>query len=336
MKKITVAVIGLGYWGPNIIRNLLNVPHVSNVYVFDLQQVRISNIKKTFPNVIVSKDYSKILSLEEIDAVIIATPIETHFELAKKALIAKKHVLVEKPMTKSSKEAKKLISLSQKQNRTLMAGHTFVYSETIKKIKDVISKKELGKIYYYDSTRINLGLIQKESNVIWDLAPHDFSILNYIYSAKPLTVRAFGKSFIGNKNEEIAHIFVTYEGGITAHIHVSWLSPVKVRTILIGGSKKMIMFNDLEPSEKIRIYNKGVVIPASKITPFSPAYRSGDVIIPHIEQKEALFNELSHFVACIISNKTPITDGKAGLEVVKLLEASDLALKTNSVVSINK
>jgi predicted dehydrogenase len=333
MRKINVAVVGLGYWGPNIVRNLLKIQNVEKVFGCDLQQENIMRIKKDFPNVS-PLTFSSLLTRKDIHAVVIATPLKTHFNLAKEALLANKHVLVEKPMTATSKEAKELIEISKKQKKICMAGHTFVYSEAVKKIKEVISKNQLGKIYYYDSIRINLGLIQKNSNVLWDLAPHDLAILNYIFPVKPLTVAAFGKSFINHNNEEMAHIFITYEKGITAHIHVSWLSPVKVRTILIGGSKKMIMYNDIEPSEKIRLYDKGISIPLTKITPFAPAYRSGDIVIPRIEQTETLLSELSHFVYCIQNNQTPLTDVQEGAKVVLLLEAIQDALRKKSVVSV--
>lgn len=333
MKNINVAVIGVGYWGPNLVRNLLKIPHVSQVYACDAVQQQLTSLGKSYPNVITTNDYSEILNNPNIDAVIIATPIKTHFTLAKAALKAKKHVLVEKPITSTVKEAKELIQLAESNQVILMSGHTFIYSETVKKMKQVIEKKQLGKIYYYDSSRINLGIIQKDSNVIWDLAPHDLSIISYLFAEKPLSVQAFGSTFISNK-EELAHIFITFEKNISAHIAVSWLSPVKIRSIIIGGSKKMIVCNEIEPSEKIKIYDKGIEPQQSSITPFAPAYRSGDVIIPRLEQTESLFNELSHFVDCIRKNKQPITDGKAGLQVVVLLEAIEKALQTHKKVTL--
>lgn len=331
MKKINVAVIGMGYWGPNIIRNLLKVPQISKIYGCDIQKNKLNILKKNFPNVIATNDYILLLNQKKIDAIVIATPIKTHFDLAKKALNAKKHVLVEKPMTTKSEEAKKLIELSKKTRKILMVGHTFVYSESIQKIKDLIQNKKIGKIYYYDSTRINLGLIQKDLSVIWDLAPHDLSIVNYLFSEKPISVQAFGSSFIAGKYE-LAHIFLRYENNISVHIHISWLSPVKIRSILIGGSKKMIVYNDIEPSEKIKIYDEGTIPSLSAITPFSPAYRSGDIIIPQLEQKEALLTEVSHFADCILKHKKPITSGEDGFKVIFILEAIEKALSTHREV----
>ncbi len=328
MKKINVAVIGLGYWGPNLVRNLLNIPQVSQVYGCEIKKERLQALKKDFPNVSMAQHYSLILNNSAIDAVIIATPIKTHFKLAKKAIQAKKHVLIEKPMTATSDEAGMLIKLAKKQRKLLMVGHTFVYSETIKKIKQFITHNELGKIYYYDSTRINLGIIQKDASVIWDLAPHDLSIITHLFPERPISIQAFGSAFIGNQYE-VAHIFLQLENNISTHIHVSWLSPVKIRSILIGGSKKMIVYNDIEPTEKIKLYDKGVIPSPLSVTPFSPAYRSGDIIIPHLEQKEALSTELIHFIECIAANKEPLTDGQEGLKVVTLLEKIEQALITH-------
>lgn len=331
MKKLHVAVIGAGYWGPNIIRNLLKVSSVSKLYVCDIQKSKLVSLKKEFPNISITQDYDDVLKDQQIAAVIIATPIQSHYALAKKALEAGKHVLIEKPMTVTSRESKDLLILAKKRKRVLMVGHTFVYSESVKKIKDAIKQNELGKIYYYDSTRINLGLMQKDSNVVWDLAPHDLAIVSHLFPGKIISVQAFGSSFI-SKQIEVAHIFLQYEKNISVHIHVSWLSPVKIRSILIGGSKKMVVYNDIEPSEKIKIYDKGIIPSPNEITPFAPAYRSGDVVIPRLEQKEALFTELTHFIDCIIENKTPITDGEDGLRVVQLLEAIDKALRTHKQI----
>lgn len=334
MKLINVAVIGLGYWGPNLVRNFLKIPGVRIVTVCDLLKKNLKKISISFPSVKTTNNYKQIINDKTIDLVAIATPLKTHFLLAKNALLANKHVLIEKPMTQTSKDAGELISIANKMQKIIMVGHTFVYSEAIKKIKRVIDREELGKIYYYDSTRINLGLIQQDTNVIWDLAPHDFSILSYILKEKPLSLRAIGSKFLQKNYEEVAHIIIKYKKNITAYINLSWLSPVKIRTIMIGGNKKMILYNDIEPSEKIRIYDKNVTISPSKITPFSPAYRSGNIVIPYLEQNESLLNQLNHLVDCIRNKKQPISDGIAGLTVVRLLEACDKSLKTNSEVNL--
>jgi predicted dehydrogenase len=332
MKRITVAVVGAGYWGPNIVRNFLKIPNVQIKYLCDIDRKKLTTFSSQYPNIIPTEDFQEILNDKKVDVVTIATPVSTHYDLAKRTLESNKHVIVEKPMTSTSDEANQLISLAIKQRKKLMVGHTFVYSEAVKKIFTYIRTRKLGKLYYYDSTRINLGLIQQDTNVIWDLAPHDLSILNYIFDAKPLSVQAFGSSYTNKKIEEVAHIIIKYEKNIHAHIHLSWLSPVKIRSILIGGSKKMVVYNDIEPSEKVRLYDKGVVIPTSKITPFAPAYRSGDVIIPRLEQTEALYNQLLHFVDCIVHDKKPLTDGTAGRDVVVLLEKINQALRSKKEV----
>lgn len=335
MSIINVAVIGLGYWGPNLIRNFVKIPEVKVVTLCDILDKNLKNISISFPYIKTTKNYKDIIKDRNIDLVAIATPLETHFLLAKQGLLANKHVLIEKPMVKTSKQAEELIQIAKNNKRLIMVGHTFIYSEAIKKIKQIIVKKELGKIYYYDSTRVNLGLIQQDTNVIWDLAPHDLSILNYIFSAKPLSLQAFGSSYINKKREELAHLIIKFQDNISAHIHISWLSPLKIRTIFIAGSRKMILYNDIEPSEKIRIYDKNVTISPSRITPFSPDYRSGDVIIPNLEQNEALFNQLSHLIDCIRNKKQPITSGTEGLQVVRLLEACDISLKTKFEVKLS-
>ncbi|RJQ26878.1 gfo/Idh/MocA family oxidoreductase [Candidatus Parcubacteria bacterium] len=334
MKNIRISILGLGYWGPNIVRNLLKVPGAEIVSICDLDEKKVKNALSTFPTVKATSNYKEIILDKSIDAVAVATPTETHFKIAKEALEANKNVLIEKPMTKTSKEASELITLARKKKKILMVGHTFVYSEPVRMIKKIIESKRLGKIYYYDSTRINLGIIRSDSNVIWDLAPHDLSILGYIFQEDPISLQAFGSSHINQKSEEMAHIIIKYRNNLSAHIHVSWLSPVKIRTTIIGGSKKMVVYNDIEPSEKIKIYDKSIKISPAKITPFSPAYRSGDVVIPHLEEKEALLTELTHFIECIKENKKPLTDGTEGLRTIQLLEATDNALKTKSEVKV--
>lgn len=336
MSSINVAVIGHGYWGPNILRNFLKIPNVKVVAVCDLLKKNLTQVKNEHPQIVTTQDYNYILNNKNIDAVAISTPIATHYQLAKKTLLAKKHVLIEKPITKTTKEANHLIVLAERTNKILMSGHTFVYTEAVKKIKKYIDQKRLGDVYYYDSTRINLGRIQKDANVIWDLATHDMSILSYIIPEKPLSIQVFASSHIKKGLEDMAHIFIKYENNITAHIHVSWLSPVKIRMILIGGRKKMITYNDIEPSEKIKVYHKSIAIPISSITAFSPAYRSGPVKIPHLDQKEAVLTELKHFIYCIKNKKKPLTDAHEGRKVVALLEAADKALKSRSEVHISK
>ncbi len=335
MKTIKVGVAGLGYWGPNLVRNFSKIPGVQVVYGCDFIEKNLQKITASFPFVKPTKNYRDMLQDRQVDLVAIATPVSTHYKLAKDALLAGKHVLVEKPMTRTSAEGRELIKLAGKKHRTIYVDHTFVYSAAVQKIKEILSNNRLGDVYYYDSTRINLGLLQNDSNVIWDLAPHDLSILNFLFGRKPISVQAFGSSHVEKKKEETAHIFIRYPGNMTAHIHVSWLSPVKIRTILIGCSKKMIVYDDIKPSEKVSIYDKSINVPKGEVTPFAPAYRSGDVVIPHLEQTESLYVELDHFIDCIRTGKRPLTGGDEGLQVVQLLEATDKALKTKSEILLH-
>lgn len=327
--KINIAVVGLGYWGPNLVRNFLTIPGVSITSVCDSNPAMFQKIKP-FSSIKTVLDINDILNDKTIDAVAIATPLNTHFTLAKRSIMSGKHVLLEKPMAQTSTQSQELIELATKNKRILMIGHTFVYSQAVRQIKKIITRKDFGQVYYYDSTRINLGILQKDSNVIWDLAPHDFSIVNYLFDTKPISLFATGSRFVGKKYEEIAHIVMKYENNMSAYINLSWLSPVKIRSIFIGGSKKMIVYDDIQQSEKIKIYNKSITITENNITPFSPAYRSGDVVIPNLEQKEALLSELEHFIECIQMKKKPLTGGPEGLKVVKLLEIASESLKTNS------
>lgn len=333
-SEIRVAVVGLGYWGPNLLRNFSHIKNVNVVYGCDLLKENLSKLSLEYPSVKFITNFNDILNDNSIDLVAIATPLSTHFELAKKALNANKHVLLEKPMVNNSKEAKYLISLAKKKKKILMVGYTFIYSEPIKKIEKIIKSGQLGKIYYFDSNRINLGLLQKDVSVVWDLACHDLSILHYLFSKRPISIQTFGSKYVNTKHNEIAHLIIRYKDNITAHINVSWLSPVKIRSIVIGGSKKMITYDDISPNEKVRIYEKSITLKKTKITPFSPAYRSGDVIIPYINQTESLKNELEHLINCIRNKKNPITDGEMGLEIIKLLEASDKSLKLKSEIKI--
>lgn len=335
MRIINVAVVGVGYWGPNLVRNFLKIPNVHVAYICDINKGSLDKISVQYPHINRTTDYNVILKDKTINLVAIATPISTHFNLCKKALIAEKHVFVEKPITMSSKDARSLMILAKCHKRMLMVGHTFIYSSAIKIIKKYIKEKKLGDVYYYDSIRINLGGFQKDTNVLWDLASHDLAILSYILPERPVSVYVVASSYIRKEFEDVAHVFVKYTNDIFAHIHVSWLSPVKIRTILLGGSKKMILYNDIEPSEKVKIYNKKDNIPFSQISPFTPAYRSGDVIIPRLSQQETMHTQLLHAVNCIHKNINPITDGMQGLRVVEMLEALEKSLKSKKEIFLN-
>ncbi len=280
-------------------------------------------------------NYKDLINDKDIDVIAIATPVFTHYKMAKLALEHGKHVLIEKPMASSVEECEELIEVAEKKNLTLMVDHTFLFTGSVRKIKELIDNNELGKIYYFDSERINLGLIQNDINVIWDLAPHDISIMNYLFEgSKPLNVLATGTKHVYGSMEEMAHISVVFDSGVVGHLHVSWLSPVKIRKVLIGGSNKMVLYNDVEPSEKIKLYDKGVSIDNMEITPFKPAYRSGDVFIPQLDNDEALKVEVGHFMNCVKNNERPLIDGAVGLDVIKILEACDRSLKEGRVINL--
>lgn len=331
---INIAIIGCGYWGPNLVRNFSETDNVNLAICCDIQKSRLDFIGRRYPSTEVTADYKEVLNDPKIDAVAIATPVSTHFKIAKEALLKGKHVLIEKPMTNSSSDAKELVELAKRENKILMVDHIFVYSPAVRKIKDVIEKGELGDIYYFDSVRINLGLFQHDLNVVWDLAPHDISIIDYLIDRKASSVSAIGSCHIGNGIENIAYLHINYDSNLIAHIHVNWLAPVKLRTILIGGSKKMIVYNDIEPTEKVKVYSKGVDVKDAPEGRYKMLvdYRTGDMYAPKIEQKEALKEACRHFVDCINSGRKPVTDGEAGLRVVEILESAQHSIKNNGKV----
>ncbi|PCI29603.1 MAG: oxidoreductase [SAR324 cluster bacterium] len=328
---MNIAIIGYGYWGPNLVRNFswLEGAHVK--YVCDLSEDRLSKVKAQFPNVeIITSDYQQILDDDSVDAIAISTPVNTHYSLAQAALEAGKHVLVEKPMTDNVKDARALVELAEQQDRILMVDHTFLYTGAVKKIKSLIDSNEIGEVLYFDSVRVNLGLFQTDVNVLWDLAPHDISIMSYLIDKKPVSVSATGVAHVNEGMENIAYMTVFYEDNTLAHFHVNWLSPIKVRQIMIGGSEKMIVYDDMQNTEKVKVYDKGVdIAPNDKDALYKTLiqYRTGDMFAPKIDETEALKDECQHFLDCIQENKQPISNGRFGLEVVKMLEASQLSIK---------
>ena len=325
---IHIGIIGYGYWGPNLARNFNIIEGADVVSVCDLNPDALKKAGKTYPNIEVISDADKILGASDIDAIAIATPVFTHYELARKALENGKHVFVEKPFTSSVAQAEELIELADRKNLTIMVDHTFLFTGAVQKIKELINEDVLGNLYYFDSTRVNLGLFQHDINVIWDLAPHDFSIMDYVVKEKPTAVAATGVSHFNGK-ENIAYVTVFFPNKMLGHFNVNWMSPVKVRNTLIGGDKKMLVWNDLESDEKIKIYDKGVdVTTPESIYDLLISYRSGDVWSPKINQTEALKVEAEYFVDCVENNKTPFNDGMAGLRVVKILEATSKSLKS--------
>jgi predicted dehydrogenase len=324
---VKFGVIGYGYWGPNVVRNLDHLDGSQVVAVCDKSPTSRKRIQKAHPHVKVATDSADLLSSTEIDAIAVVTPVWTHYELTKAALEQGKHVFVEKPFTSDSNQAEELINLAAKKNLKIMVDHTFLFTGAVKKIGQLLEEGTLGKVYYYDSTRVNLGLFQHDVNVIWDLAPHDLSIIDHLIKETPEAVSATGQTHL-NGHEDVAFITVYFPNKIIAHINVNWLSPVKVRTTLIGGEKKMLVWNDLEADEKIKIYDKGVHITSREgLYNLLVNYRSGDMWAPQVEQVEALRQELAYFVDCLSHDQTPFNDGAAGLRVVKLLEAANASVK---------
>ncbi len=323
---LRVGVIGYGYWGPNIVRNFRGLDSTHVELVCDKREDSLKKVKQAFPEVGVCSDAREIITSPSIDAVAIVTPVWTHYELAKAALENGKHVFVEKPFTATVAQAEELIELAERKRLTVMVDHTFLFTGAVRKIRQLIDQGVLGDLYYYDSMRVNLGLFQHDVNVVWDLAPHDLSIMDYLIAEKAEAVVATGQAHL-NGHEDIAFLTIYFPGKVIAHINVNWLSPVKVRTTLIGGEKKMLVWNDLEADEKIKIYDKGVDIKSQEnVYQLLVSYRSGDMWSPQVEQVEALKLELAHFVECVTNHKTPINDSLAGLRVVKMLEAAQQSI----------
>ena len=334
MKKI--ALVGYGYWGPNLLRNFFENPDCEVLYCCDKDASKLKIVRKRYPSVVTTTNYEEIISDTELSAVVIATPTKFHFPLAKMALEAGKDVLIEKPMTLNVIEAEKLISVASKNKRIIMVDHTFLYNEAVRKIKKIIDSGNLGNILYIDSVRANLGLFQNDSNVIYDLASHDFSIINYLLSKRPISVQAYGKSHI-NEQEDVSHIITEYDREVFAHLHVSWLSPLKVRTMSIIGTKKMLLYNDVDPSQKICVYEKGVTIEGGltkKLEEQKISYRSGDAFLPNIKSTEALSLMVADFITSISNRTEPLSNGKLGAEVVELLQKSTESLRSGKKIRL--
>jgi predicted dehydrogenase len=324
---IRMGVIGYGYWGPGIVRNFQSVNDCQVTVVCDTNLQALQRAKRAYPAIEVTTDPCAVVASPNVDAVAVITPVWTHYELAKAALEHGKHVFVEKPFTSTAAQAEELIELAERKNLQIMVDHTFLFTGAVRKIREVVDQGMLGKLYYYDSTRVNLGLFQHDVNVIWDLAPHDLSIVDHITTEKPEVVIATGQSHL-NGLADLAFVTVYFTGKMIAHINVNWLSPVKVRMTLLGGEKKMLVWNDVAVDEKIKIYDKGVdVTSGNGIYDLLVSYRSGDMLAPRIDQTEALAAEARYFVDCLSTGKRPFNDGHAGLRVVRILEAADQSLK---------
>lgn len=328
-KQIKVGVVGCGYWGPNLVRNFRSLPDCDMKMMCDLSQKRLAHLQSLYPEVEGSADYGHMLNGVGLDAVIIATAVKSHFPLAKASLLAGKHTFIEKPMASSAHECEELVEIAHKKGLVLMTGHTFLYSPAVRKIKEIIAKGDLGEIRYISARRLNLGLFQKDINVAWDLAPHDISIIQHIIGEQPLTVNCRGSAHITPGVEDVTTMCLSYPNQRTAIIHSSWLDPRKVREMTIVGSKRMIVYDDVATLEKIRVFDARVERPPHYDTfaEFHYAYHYGDVYAPYIKQEEPLKTECQHFLDCIKHGTTPLTDGKQGLELVRILEASSESLR---------
>jgi predicted dehydrogenase len=333
---IRVGVIGYGYWGPNIVRNFAEAEGATVTMISDTHQSALKRAQGAHPTIKTTQRDQDVIRSTEVDAVAVATPISTHYAIAKRALEHGKHVFIEKPFTASSRHAEELIELADRKNLKIMVDHTFLFTGAVRKIKQLIDEGVLGRLYYFDSIRINLGLLQTDSNVVWDLAPHDLSIMDYLIGGNPVAVAATGMAHI-NGFEDMAYVTVFYPDNLIAHISINWLSPVKIRMTMIGAQKKMLLWNDLVADEKIRVYDRGVEVDGREEAYDARInYRSGDIWVPRLEQAEALKTETHYFLECLENGQTPINDGVAGLRVVRIIEAIVTSLnKGGSVICLD-
>jgi predicted dehydrogenase len=329
MSNVRVGLIGCGYWGPNLVRNFNEVDNAVMAACSDLSADRLARIHKRNPSLYCTQNYEELLRDPKIDAVVIATPVSTHYPIARQALDCGKHVMIEKPIAGSSEQALDLIDRAARNKKVLMVDHTFIYTSAVRKIKELMDSGELGDILYFDSVRVNLGLFQKDINVIWDLAPHDLSIMDFLLRSNPLAITAVGASHAGNNLVNMAYLTLTFPNNLLAHFHVNWLAPVKLRLTLIGGSKKMVVYDDVEVTEKVRLYDKGLIVNGSPEKQYQALinYRIGDVLIPKLETTEALRHAAGEFVSAICEGRNALTDGVAGYRVVRLLEAAQASLE---------
>jgi predicted dehydrogenase len=326
---IGIGVIGYGYWGPNLVRNFVEVAGSRVVAVGDLRPERLAQVQARYPGVKATGDFRELLADPEVDAIVIATPVSTHFDLALQALQAGKHVLVEKPLTTTARQGERLVEEAARRQRVLMVDHTFIYTGAVRKIKELVDEGRLGRLYYYDSVRVNLGLFQHDVNVLWDLAVHDLSIMDYVLGRQPRAVAATGMAHVPDRPEDVAYLTCFFDDTLIAHFHVNWLAPVKIRRTLIGGDQRMIVYDDLEPSEKVKVYDKGITLNNGPegLYQMLVGYRTGDMWAPQLNTAEALRVEAAHFLECIEHGKHPVTDGQVGLNVVRVLEAATQSLK---------
>jgi predicted dehydrogenase len=335
---LKVGVVGCGYWGPNLIRNFTQLDSSEVVICADLSEERLAHMKRLYPHLETTKNYKDIFARDDIEAVVIATPPQTHHGIALQALQAGKHLFVEKPLGISTAECEEMVAEADKRKLKLMTGHTFVYTAAVNKVKELIQAGELGDILYISTTRVNLGIFQEAINVVWDLAPHDVSILNYILDSTPDSVAAHGHSYIRGNVEDVAFLTFKYPKSILTHVHVSWLNPNKIRSTTVVGSKKMLVYDDISSLEKIRIYDKGVTVQPHYDTfgEFQLSYRFGDIFIPKLDDSEPLKVATQHFIDCIRKDLTPRSSGMDGLNVVRVIEASNESLRNSgNMITLN-
>lgn len=331
MTATTIGVIGCGYWGPNLLRNFAENEAAQLCWICDTDETRLHALGRRYPAARTTTDYRQLIGDPKLDAIAVVTPVATHYPISKAALLAGKHLLVEKPLTSTAHEAEELIALAEQNRLTLMVDHTFVYTGAVRKMKELVQSGELGELLYFDSVRINLGLFQRDINVLWDLAPHDLSIMDYLIERQPVGVSALGSCHIEPGIENIAYLVTKFPDDFIAHFHFNWLAPVKIRRTLIAGARKMILYDDIEPTEKVRVYDKGVT--ANRIGDRQAdyqtlvSYRTGDVWAPKLDATEALHHVVAEFLDSIRSRRRPLTDGEAGLRVVRILEAAQQSIK---------
>ena len=328
VDTLQVGVVGYGYWGPNLVRNFGEAGGARVVALSDLRPERLAQACDRYPALRTTTDYQDLLADPAIDAIVVATPVVTHYPLAMDAIAAGKHVLVEKPLALSVAEGEALVQAAERQGVVLMVDHTFVYTGAVQKIKELVDAGHLGRLLYYDSVRVNLGLFQHDVDVLWDLAVHDLSIMDFVLGREPRAVAATGVAHVRGQPVNIAYLTCFFDDDLIAHFHVNWLAPVKIRRTLIGGDRQMIVYDDLEPSEKVKVYDKGITIADSSESTYAllVGYRAGDMCAPQLSLTEALRVEAEHFVACVRGERTQVTDGQAGLRVVRILEAASRSL----------
>lgn len=332
---IGIGVVGYGYWGPNLVRNFWAIPDAQLRWVCDLQTERLAGLRQRFPSIEITEDFEDLLNDTKVDAIAIATPVSSHFKLAMRALKAGKHVLVEKPIAATVEDAQRLVDEADRRGLVLAVDHTFLHTGAVRKMRELAA--DIGKIYYYDAVRVNLGLFQQDTSVIWDLAVHDLSIMDHVLPQRPVAVSATGMSHVPGEPENIAYLTLFFSDTLIAHIHVNWLAPVKIRRTLLAGSKQMIVYDDIEPSEKIKVYDKGITLnpkgrSGDAVNTMKVGYRTGDMMAPQLDMTEALERELREFIACIATGARPTADGRAGLRMVRLLDAASRSLAQRGAI----